>query len=577
MALVDIGSVLCRQLLERGYHVRVLDALLYGDEGVESLYANPRFEFVHGDIRDIEVVSSVMRDMDAIVHLGEIVGDPATGIDEEFAREINIAATHMVAQVARGYGIQRFIYASSCSVYGADDELLDERSALNPVSIYARAKRDAESILLELDDSDFHPTILRFGTVYGLSPRQRFDLVINLLAAKAVVDGEIGIFGGEQWRPFVHVSDVARAILLVLEAPLANVKREIFNVGSDDQNYRIEQLGEIICESIAGTRMTLRSTDTDKRNYRVSFAKLREQLGFDPQVAVREGVAEVEQAIRSGALGHYAERKYSNHKTLSDANGALGIARAPSAELRSPLEHSHNAVRMVANSHHPASWQMSFLESMVELAAISMDNAAMTSTMQQPHDIAVESWFTSLDRCQKECEGHTLRVAELALRLARAMGLSEAELTHLRRGALLHDIGRLGIPERILIKPSPLSEDEWSIVRKHPRYAYEILSPMVNLLASLDIPYSHHERWDGSGYPRALMGERIPLAARIFSVVDVWDSLRTDKPYRAAWSEEDAREHILAHAGTHFDPAVVEAFVEVCPIDTRAPVSALHA
>jgi len=154
----------------------------------------------------------------------------------------------------------------------------------------------------------------------------------------------------------------------------------------------------------------------------------------------------------------------------------------------------------------------------------------------------------------------------MAMSVARELGLTEAELTHLRRGALLHDIGRLGIPDSILIKPGPLSDDEWVIMRNHPLYAHEILSLMVNLRASLDIPYCHHERWDGSGYPRGLKGDKIPLSARVFSVADVWDTLRSDKPYRLAWSEEDVGEYILAHEGVYFDPQVVKAFIKVSPI-----------
>lgn len=174
------------------------------------------------------------------------------------------------------------------------------------------------------------------------------------------------------------------------------------------------------------------------------------------------------------------------------------------------------------------------------MATISIDNAAICDHRQRSHDIAVESWFRSLDRCQKESEGHTLRVAEMAMNIAIELGLTEDELMHLRRGALIHDIGRLAIPVDILVKPGPLSEDEWAIMQNHPQYAYEILLKMISLRASLDIPYCHHERWDGKGYPRGLIGENIPLAARIFSIVDVWDSLRSDKPYREAWPAKDA-------------------------------------
>ena len=154
-------------------------------------------------------------------------------------------------------------------------------------------------------------------------------------------------------------------------------------------------------------------------------------------------------------------------------------------------------------------------------------------------------------------------MTELTLQLARTMGLSEAQLVHVRRGALLHDMGKMGVPDSILLKPGPLSAEEWVIMRKHPEYAYEFLSPIVYLHDALEIPYCHHEKWDGSGYPRGLRGEQIPLAARIFAIVDVWDALRSDRPYRAAWPDEKVREHIQALAGIHFDPKVVREFMRM--------------
>jgi HD-GYP domain-containing protein (c-di-GMP phosphodiesterase class II) len=154
-------------------------------------------------------------------------------------------------------------------------------------------------------------------------------------------------------------------------------------------------------------------------------------------------------------------------------------------------------------------------------------------------------------------------VTDLTLQLARQMGLSDDDLVHIRRGAILHDIGKMAIPDRILLKPGPLTAEEWDIMRKHPTYAYTWLSPIRYLRPALDIPYYHHERWDGSGYPRGLKGQQIPLSARIFAVVDVWDALCSDRPYRAAWSYEQVRDHLQQHAGVHFDPQVVEIFLSL--------------
>jgi nucleoside-diphosphate-sugar epimerase len=328
-----IGSVLVRKLLDHGYSVTVLDALLYGDESIRDLYNRPDFELIHDDMRNVEAVVRAMQYADAVVHLGALVGDPACALDEKLALEINLAATRMIAEVARGFGIQRFIFASTCSVYGASDQLLDERSALNPVSLYARTKIDSERVLLALNDDRFAPIILRFATVYGLSPRPRFDLVVNLLAAQAVCEKRITIFGGNQWRPFIHVNDAAEAILKCLEAPLHAVKGQIFNVGSDDQNYQIAQLGDLIKKLIPDVEVIRQGDDTDRRNYRVSFAKIRKHLGFTPRYTVADGILEIKAAIEAGRIRDYRDARYSNYKTLSNEDNITLIRRTRMTSL----------------------------------------------------------------------------------------------------------------------------------------------------------------------------------------------------------------------------------------------------
>jgi PAS domain S-box-containing protein/putative nucleotidyltransferase with HDIG domain len=181
--------------------------------------------------------------------------------------------------------------------------------------------------------------------------------------------------------------------------------------------------------------------------------------------------------------------------------------------------------------------------------------------LARAYDATLVGWVQALDLRDKETEGHSLRVTEMAVRLARVLGIGGEALEHIRRGALLHDIGKLGIPDRILLKPGPLTEEEWELMRKHPVYAYEWLQAIPYLHPALDIPYCHHEKWDGSGYPRGLRGEEIPLAGRIFALADVWDALRSDRPYRPAWSEEAVREHIRSLAGSHFDPHIVDVFL----------------
>jgi PAS domain S-box-containing protein len=203
-------------------------------------------------------------------------------------------------------------------------------------------------------------------------------------------------------------------------------------------------------------------------------------------------------------------------------------------------------------------------------AAIAIENAKLFDDLQHSnselmlaYETTLEGWSHALDLRDKETEGHTRRVTELAVKLARAFGLSEAELLNVRRGGLLHDIGKMGVPDHILLKPGKLTEEEWKLMRMHPVYAYDLLSHIAYLHDALDIPHYHHEKWDGSGYPHGLKGEQIPLTARIFAVVDVWDALTSDRPYRPAWTREDVREHIRTLSGTHFDPQVVDLFMQM--------------
>jgi nucleoside-diphosphate-sugar epimerase len=313
-----IGSALLPKLLNAGYHVRLLDLLLYSTEPIQEVLSHPDLEVIQADFRQVDRVVEAMQDVDAVIHLGAIVGDPACALDEELTIEVNLMATRMIAEVAKGSRINRFIFASTCSVYGASDELLDEHSALNPVSLYARSKIASEQVLKNLAGPDFSPVILRFGTIYGLSGRTRFDLVINLLAAKAVVEGKITVYGGDQWRPFVHVDDAALAILKALQSPLATVRNKVFNVGSDEQNYTIQQVAEIIQRLVPTAQVLNMGSDTDRRNYRVDFSKIRNILDFAPQWSVVQGVQQVIARIQSGQIVDYRDAKYSNVKFLSE-------------------------------------------------------------------------------------------------------------------------------------------------------------------------------------------------------------------------------------------------------------------
>jgi nucleoside-diphosphate-sugar epimerase len=246
------------------------------------------------------------------------VGDPACALDEDLTIEVNLMATRMIAEVAKGFNVGRFIFASTCSVYGASNQVLDERSRLNPVSLYAQSKIASEKVLSGMATAKFAPTMLRFGTIYGLSGRTRFDLVVNLLTAKALVDGEITVFGGSQWRPFVHVDDAASAVFKVLEAPMSQIRNEVFNVGSNGQNFTIDQVGQLIKDVVPSAKLLNMGSDTDVRNYRVNFDKINRALGFEPQWTVEAGVSQVIQAVESGEVEDYRDAKYSNVKFLNE-------------------------------------------------------------------------------------------------------------------------------------------------------------------------------------------------------------------------------------------------------------------
>jgi HD-GYP domain-containing protein (c-di-GMP phosphodiesterase class II) len=213
---------------------------------------------------------------------------------------------------------------------------------------------------------------------------------------------------------------------------------------------------------------------------------------------------------------------------------------------------------------------MDFLEALADQGAIAIDNSTMFDELQRSndellmaYDTTIEGWSRAMDLRDKETEGHSQRVAEMTLTIARKMGVKDDDLVHIKRGALLHDIGKVGIPDSILLKPGPLTDEEWQIMKRHPEYASAMLSPIEYLEHALDIPLNHHEKWDGTGYPRGLKGEEIPLAARIFAVVDVWDALSSERPYRPSWSKDKVFAHVRSLSGSHFDPKVLEVYLEI--------------
>jgi nucleoside-diphosphate-sugar epimerase len=338
-----IGSLTVELLLQRGYKVRVLDRLMYGREPLAEFASNENFELIEGDATDIARLTAAARNTSAVIHLAGLVGDPACAIDADFTRHANIVATRMAKEVAQGLGVPRFIFASSCSVYGASDRLMREGDPLNPVSLYAQTKIDSEEELLEDTDESLCLTILRFATVFGYSRRPRFDLVANLLTAQAVREGEITVVGPDQWRPFIHVRDLARAIVMVLEADQAVVRRQIYNVGDDRLNMTIGELGETVRQTLSRhrqVRVVTKPSGDDRRNYHVSFEKIRRDLGFAATTLLEEGISEIADRLITGMHADFRAPVYSNYATT----------RAAVPQFRDPSE----LARMYAPLHRAA-------------------------------------------------------------------------------------------------------------------------------------------------------------------------------------------------------------------------------
>ena len=307
-----LGSALVPLLVDSGYRVRVLDSLLFGKESLQAVAHNPRFELIAGDTRDIRVVVQAMKGCHSVIHLAAIVGDPACEENPQLAAEVNRAATRMLIDVSQGFGIERFLFASTCSVYGASEFLMDEQAQVAPISLYARTKLDSEHLLLEAQSSGFHPTILRLATLFGVSPRPRFDLVVNLLTARAIRAGKITIFNGEQWRPFMHVYDAARAFRTCLDANnLHVISGEIFNAGSYGLNHRLSEVAEAIAGIVPAVEVE-RVENADRRNYRVTFDKIHTRLAFTCERSLEQGIREMVEMVRSSTLTDFNTEMFNN-------------------------------------------------------------------------------------------------------------------------------------------------------------------------------------------------------------------------------------------------------------------------
>jgi len=310
-----IGSVLVKLLLNKGYFVRVLDNLSFGGEAIVELLNDDNFDFIKGDIRNREDLEKAMQGIDFVAHLASIVGDPACAIDPDLTRDINLNGAKLTYTVANEMGIKKFVFASTCSNYGkmADPSaFVDETSELKPVSLYAETKVEFEQYLLSQDKTNSaKPTCLRFSTVYGLSPRIRFDLTVNEFTKELALDRELIVFGEQFWRPYCHVVDLSRAVIAVFEAD-SRVDFNVYNVGDTTENYQKQMIVDEILKQLPNSKIKYVKKDEDPRDYRVSFEKIKNELGFEITKTVPDGIRQIIQVVRDGFINDPDDSKYKN-------------------------------------------------------------------------------------------------------------------------------------------------------------------------------------------------------------------------------------------------------------------------
>jgi nucleoside-diphosphate-sugar epimerase len=311
-----LGSTLVAELLEGGHEVRALDALLHGGRSLLGVWSRPGFSFVKGDVRDAATLEAAVSGIDAIVHLAAIVGDPACARQPDLARAVNRDASLALIDVAERAGVKRFVFASTCSNYGKMSDpsaFVDENAELRPVSLYAETKVDVEKALLDRTrPGRMARTALRFATIFGVSPRMRFDLTVNEFTLKMIVERELSVFGEQFWRPYVHVRDAARGIVAVLTADPALVDRTVFNVGSTSQNHTKKQLVEMIAPVAPEAVVSYVHRNEDPRDYRVTFDRIEKTLGYRTTRDVAAGIDEVARLVRSQVIQDFDAPAYKN-------------------------------------------------------------------------------------------------------------------------------------------------------------------------------------------------------------------------------------------------------------------------
>ena len=309
-----IGSVLTRNLVLSKYNVKVLDSLVFGKDGISELVSNDSVNLFVGDIRNKEIIPDVLKEIDCVVHLAAIVGEPLCSKIPKAARQINEFATKHLIDSCKKSGVQRFIFASTCSNYGSSLGLVNEDTTLESLSLYSETKVKSESYILDSKEDNFEPCILRFATAYGISPRMRFDLLVQEFIRDALIDKKISIFGPDHWRPLIHVDDIASACITAIENS-SNISGEVYNVGDNEQNYTKMNLAQLVQKYVPSSTIEVTGSKQDLRNYRVSFDKIKNKLNFNVSKTVEDGILEILDQINNNIL----DPKESQFSNLSKA------------------------------------------------------------------------------------------------------------------------------------------------------------------------------------------------------------------------------------------------------------------
>ncbi|MBX7259704.1 MAG: aminotransferase class I/II-fold pyridoxal phosphate-dependent enzyme [Candidatus Hydrogenedentes bacterium] len=391
-----LGSHLVKILIDRGHHVRVFDRFCFGDRDPAELGPPAKCEVIKGDIRRVNDYRHIFEGVEGIVHLAGLANDPSCDLDPEMALDVNLESTRSLAALAVEHGVRRFVLASSCSVYGKGVfDTLDEESPTNPVSVYAESKLESERALIALKSPAFEPVFARPATLFGWSPRMRFDLAINLMVATASRKKCISVFGGgNQWRPFVHVRDAARAFAMLLEAPASKVSGEVFNLGSDGNNYRIIDLAKLIIGMFDDVNLDIVNDDEDQRTYNVQFGKIRRVIGFESEISVEDGAREIRTWLEDLSIDPF-DTIYFNVRRMKEL---LGI---PVSEGGEPVTARFIPLSPPSIGSEEEAAVINVLRSgwLTTGAKVTEFEKAFAQTVGAPHAVAVSSCTAALHLC----------------------------------------------------------------------------------------------------------------------------------------------------------------------------------